>query len=461
MQTKPKPGGHQTPGRMPRINRLIRSVLGELVPAELSDPRLRAVDLVVIQDVQTSPDLRQAKVFVSVQGPDDKAREAALEGLEQAKRFLRREIGRRVKLRHTPELLFVCDDKSQASVRVQQILGEIAAEPTAREITLAEAVETLRSAERVLITTHPDPDGDAIGSALAIALTLSRMGKAVVCFNPDPVPERLSFLTGAESFVADLPEDVSFDLTVIVDCSDARMFGAEMPSGDRMGPVLVLDHHKTVGSVADLIHRDVEAASTGVIVYRLLCEMGVDLDLSVAEALYCSVLSDTGSFRYGNTNPEALQVAAALLECGVDPWHVASSLYESRPARQLELLALVLRTLKVSANGWSAALLVTDQMLQDSGCTSDMVDGFINYARALQGVEVGILMRLQTTGLRVSLRSRGAIDVSSIAAAMGGGGHHNAAGFTVRGTPEGVLRQLFDEVRRRCIAVGVPPAGTC
>lgn len=431
--------------RLSRINRMLQTTLGELLPALVHDPRVQAADLIAIQDVKTSPDLGYADVFVSIEGSDDVC-EDALTGLRKAGGFLRREVSRRIRLRRTPELRFVRDASRVRAARVSAILHELQRERAQpRPVELSDVAEMLAAAQRVLVTTHPDPDGDAIGSVVGLVLALRARGKDAVAYNPDPVPERLRFLRGAELFQRVLPK-APFALTIVLDCSDARMFPKKTPPRERLGQIVVIDHHKTVGELADFIYRDPTAASSGVLVFRLLKQMGVPLDLRMAEALYCSTLSDTGSFRYRNTNPECMRVAAELLEQGVDPWHIASNLYESQPPRQLELLAMVLPTLQLSPDGRTAALLVTDEMLQKTGCTVDMVDGFINYARALKDVEVGVLMRSQGTGLRVSLRSRGSVDVSEIASTFGGGGHRNAAGFTVSAAPEDVLPQIFEAV---------------
>ena len=166
----------------------------------------------------------------------------------------------------------------------------------------------------------------------------------------------------------------------------------------------------------------------------------------MAEALFCTVMSDTGSFRYQNTNPEAMQVSAVMLEQGVDTWRVASHLYEDHPANEVKLLGLVLGTLEVSDDSLCAALMVTPEMLRETGCGQDVVDGMINYARGVEGAQVAILMRPGDGQVRVSLRSRGAVDVARVAEQFGGGGHHNAAGFSRTGELSLVRQELFAAV---------------
>lgn len=439
--------------RMARVDRLLLATLAELVPRAIRDPRVSEVDLLVVSGVRTTPDLRHAKVYVSVVGEQDE-RHAAIEALQHARGYLRREIGKRVRLRNTPELRFALDDTAASATRVEQVLREVVSprDPRVgeqRRATAEEAHAALSDADRVLVTTHPDPDGDAIGSALAAAYGLQQLGKQVVLYNPDPVPTRCAFLRGSDRFVRELPEG-PFDATLIVDCSDDRMFPEGPPPREQLGRVVVLDHHKTIGEFGDLIHSDPSAAAAGVVVYRWLRLAAVEMDHECEEAIYCALMSDTGSFRYQNTNPEAMRVAAELLERGVDCWRVASQLYESRPRGELDLLVRVLQTLRTSPDGLSAALRVTPQMLEASGCTSDAVDGLINYARGLRGVEVAILLRVEQDRIRGSLRSRGQVDVSQIAERFGGGGHHNAAGFRSELEPDALLAQLFDVVAEHC-----------
>ncbi|MCB9555959.1 MAG: DHH family phosphoesterase [Deltaproteobacteria bacterium] len=315
------------------------------------------------------------------------------------------------------------------------------------DVSLGRAAAALRSGRRVLVTCHPNPDGDAVGSMLALWGALRDKGVDCVAYNPDPIPHSLHFLDGAQQIVRELPSE-AFDLTVVLDCSDARMFPHALPDRAFLGKVLVVDHHQTRGEVWDEIYADVNAASVGVLLYRLFRALKWwPQPLAVCEALYCSVLSDTGSFRYQNTDPEALKIAAELISNGVDPWRVASNLYETRPVRQLELLTRVLQTLVVSEDGHTAILTVTEEMLRETGCTADMVDGFVNYARALQGVQVALLFRQSADGIRVSMRSRGTVNVAQIAQGFGGGGHHNAAGFSVEDDDAQALqRALFDRV---------------
>ena len=306
-------------------------------------------------------------------------------------------------------------------------------------------LDALSAGKRFLVTSHPSPDGDAIACMVAAALALRGLGRKVTCFNPDPVPRRFRFLVGAELISSERPVG-RFDTTLLLDCSDSSLFeGGELPHEGRL---VVIDHHLTEGDLGDVVLRDPQAASAGVLLYRVLSAWGITMTSAIAEAIFCSIMSDTGSFRYQNANAEAMRIAAVLIDCGVDPWHVASHIYEARPRSELELLALVLQTLELSSDGRAACLTVTPQMLHVTGCPPAAVDGIINYARGVEGVEVAILFRPGPAGVRVSLRSRGNVDVSRIAERFGGGGHRNAAGCTVADELDRVRDGLFGEVGR-------------
>jgi bifunctional oligoribonuclease and PAP phosphatase NrnA len=308
-------------------------------------------------------------------------------------------------------------------------------------------VEALNAGKRFLVTSHPSPDGDAIACMVAAALALRSLGRKVTCYNPDPVPRRFRFLVGAELIGSERPVG-RFDTTLLLDCSDSALLASGKGGLPHQGRLVVIDHHLTEGDLGDVVLRDPTAAAAGVLLYRVLCALGVQLTPAIAEALFCSIMSDTGSFRYQNANSEALNIAAVLVDRGVDPWHVASHIYEDRPRSELELLALVLQTLQVSSDGRAACLTVTPEMLRATGCPPAAIDGIINYARGVEGVEVAILFRPGPAGVRVSLRSRGNVDVSQIAERFGGGGHRNAAGCMVADDLERVREGLFGEVGR-------------
>ncbi len=300
-----------------------------------------------------------------------------------------------------------------------------------------------REKDRFLIACHENPEGDAIGSELALALALRKMGKTVTVLNADPVPFNLKFLPGADSVVPE--EDGSrYDVAVIVDCGSYARTGRVEPQL-RKPPILVnIDHHRTNGGCGDYCLLDPEAAATGMLIYRILEAMGVEIDYEVAVNIYVAILTDTGSFHYSNSSPEAFYIAGDMIRRGIDPWAIAEQVYESQSADRLLLLGRVLGTLEIAAGGKVAAITTMKKDLADHSAGKDALEGFINYPRSILGVEVAVAFREEGEGeFRVSFRSKGRVDVSSIALAFGGGGHRNAAGCTVRGPFATVKRKVF------------------
>lgn len=318
--------------------------------------------------------------------------------------------------------------------------------PTTLELAdqIDQCLEVIENNQRFLVVAHASPDGDAIGSTLGMGLLLEALGKDVVFYNRDAVPYNFGFLSGSEKVVSEVAEDAEIDVTVILDCAEPDRIGEAFPAHGWGDTIVVVDHHKTWDQeFADVYVRDIGAAATGELVYRLVVAAGVKIDKAIAEALYCCVMTDTGSFRYSNTSRTTFRIAGELIDAGVEPWRMTSHIYESNPKERLELLAMVLDTLELSHCGQLAFLRIEDDMFSSTGTGPELTDGFINYARSIRGVEVATQLREDDANLwRVSFRSRGKVDVSELAAKFGGGGHHNAAGCKIEGTSEEIVAKL-------------------
>ena len=311
---------------------------------------------------------------------------------------------------------------------------------------LPRAVAALRSAKKVLLTMHRGPDGDALGSALALACTLRDLGREVTVYNPDELPYNFRFLSGAASVAKSLPADAAFDVTVATDAGSFDRLGPDVPKDGRRGVLLNLDHHVTTEPFGDVNYVDPHAASVGILAYKIIKELGAPLSRDAAECIYASILADTGCFRYSSTDPECLRIAAELLEAGVDPWEMTVRVYEQQPLARMRLLADVLSTLEV--HGKLATITITNAMVAKTGSEIDFTDGFINYARSVDGVEVAASFREPLNGgpWRVSFRSRGRVNVAAIAQKFGGGGHHNAAGCSIEGDEAAVRARIAEQI---------------
>jgi len=312
---------------------------------------------------------------------------------------------------------------------------------------LSAVCRVLKEKDRFLIACHENPEGDAIGSELALALALRRMGKAATVLNADPVPGNLLFLPGADTVVFE-DDGSKYEVAVVVDCGSPERTGRVGPELLKC-PVLVnIDHHRTNGDGGALALVDPDAAATGLLIHRLLDAMGYDIDLDVAVNIYVAVLTDTGSFRYGSSSPEAFAVAGEMVRRGVDPWEVAEKVYETRSENRLRLLGRVLDSLEVALGGKVASITTMLSDLAEFSSGKDALEGFINYPRSIAGVDVAVSFREERAGVfRVSFRSKGRVDVSAVASGFGGGGHRNAAGCTLPGTLPEVRRKVLEALR--------------
>ena len=308
-------------------------------------------------------------------------------------------------------------------------------------------IEALHSCKTVLISVHKSPDGDALGSQLALMLALEKMGKTVTAHNLDPVPEIYRFLPHQARITSGPVVAGRFDAMIVLDSDPPRtgLFTNDYPAAT----LINIDHHVTNPLAWPLTWLDASASATGEMIYKLVMQADLPIDRDMALCLYTAIFTDTGSFRYSNTTPECMRISATLLEAGADPWVVTENVYESYSFSRLKLLGCVLGDMERSADGRMAWVVVTHELFQRTGTTSEDTDNFVNYVRSVNGVEVAILFR-QTAPkqYKISLRSKGRVDISSLAQALGGGGHKNAAGSTLDGTLEDVKRKALDAVTK-------------
>jgi phosphoesterase RecJ-like protein len=271
------------------------------------------------------------------------------------------------------------------------------------------------------------------------------MGKDVVAYNRDRAPLEYEFLPGYETVVNEVDDSQVFDAGFVLDSGELKRAGSWIR--ERCQSLVNIDHHPYSEDFGDIYYLDTEACATGVLIYRLLQAARHPLSKDVATCIYTTILSDTGSFRYSNANPEAFQVAGEMVGLGVDPWSIASGLYESQEFMRLRLLAMSLPTLRLSECGLYASIAVSLDMYEQVDANAEATDRFINYPRSIRGVEVAIFFRqINEHTFKVGFRSKGNIDVGALARAMNGGGHHNAAGATVDGSLESVQGWVFDRV---------------
>jgi phosphoesterase RecJ-like protein len=289
---------------------------------------------------------------------------------------------------------------------------------------------------RFLILGHVDPDGDCVGSMLAVALFLTNRGKRVACFVPGEMPQVYRSLPGADFFVEpDFLSRFEHDVVFALDAPTTSRIADLVRPGD--GSVVVnIDHHPTNERYGTINIIDDGASATAVLVHRFLSEQAPEeIGAEIASCLYLGILMDTGGFRFKNTNAEALETAARLVESGANPYELAHDfIYMKKPAT-LRLLADVLASIELHAAGRIAVMIVSAAMVESSGGTLADTEGFVDYVASIDGVELGALLReIAPDETRVSLRSKDHHDVAALAERYRGGGHRNAAGLTFAGS---------------------------
>jgi len=312
-------------------------------------------------------------------------------------------------------------------------------------------VSSLERARNVLLITHVYPDGDALGSQIALGFILEGLGKRVVLFGEEKVSHLYDFLPGSDRIVTELPDPAGFDCAVALDCGDVLRLGGQRERMLSAHPFVVIDHHAGHKDFGDLRWVDAERSATGEMVFDLAAAIGAEISEDAAFCLYTAIVSDTGSFKYSSTSANTLRVAAELIGKGVQPAKVAGRLYDNFSISRLELLKDVLATLRLYGQNRLAMIHVTREMFENTGGVEEDTENFIDYPRSLQSVRVAAFLKEARDGrIAISMRSKGSEhDVAAVARSLGGGGHRNAAGCKLAGT-------VLEEARERLLALLLP-----
>jgi len=308
----------------------------------------------------------------------------------------------------------------------------------------------IAASRRVLITGHVMPDGDSIGSVLALKLALEGAGRHAAAAGPDPVPSLYRFLPGVREYrIAETIEE-KYDTFIALDCSVPHRMGEGFRKMIHESAVVVnIDHHLGAAGFGTHNHIDSRAAATGEIVFDLLEAMKAPLTAEIAICLYVAIVTDTGSFQYNSTTPETHRRIARIIEAGVPVAEVSSRLYEEKPLVSLRLLNAALDTLTLTGCGRVAWMTMTLETMNRIGATDEHAEGVVNYARSISGVELGLFFReIAPDRYKVSFRSKGKVDVNQVASLFGGGGHQRAAGCIVEGNMAGSVALVVGAARR-------------
>ena len=313
----------------------------------------------------------------------------------------------------------------------------------------SEIGRVLRENQRFAVMSHVRPDGDALGSQLALALSLKQLGKDVRVWNEDGMLQKYSFVARSELITKPpaAPEDV--DVAIALDTAIQNRLGIAFQAVRSARVWINIDHHPSNPGYGDLVYIDPTAPATGQILFELIKDQQLPLDSEIAENLYVAISTDTGSFQYPNTTARTFEIAAKLVRAGADVGRLSRELYENYPRRRIELLRELLRTIRFEGNGRIASFSLSSKTAKDLGVLPEDNEGLIDHLRAIQGVIVAVFFEeLAEDKVRVSMRSKDeAVDVCAICQKFGGGGHTLAAGARVKGTLEEVEKKVLEEIR--------------
>ncbi len=310
---------------------------------------------------------------------------------------------------------------------------------------LARIAEAIRAHQRFVLSSHARPDGDAIGSQLAMAFALRALGKEVHLVNADPAPPPLQAFPGVADIEIATTVEGDFDAAIIMECGDLGRTG--VAGFDRFF-VINIDHHPGNTEYGQVNWFDPAAAACGEMVFDLVLALGVPLSREIATHVYLAILTDTGSFHYSSISPRTFDICRQALEAGVDPVSVARNVYDSNNMGRLRLFGSVLGGMQVDESGRIAVVYLNHTIAREAGGTYEDTDGLINLPLTVKEIQAVIFFKeVQGDEYRVSLRSKGAIDIAAVAKAYGGGGHKNAAGCSATGPLESLRRAFVQKVR--------------
>ncbi|HNX90632.1 MAG TPA: bifunctional oligoribonuclease/PAP phosphatase NrnA [Candidatus Omnitrophota bacterium] len=312
------------------------------------------------------------------------------------------------------------------------------------------AIREIKRRDNFLITAHVDPEGDSIGSQLAMFYILKKLKKHVIMVDQDHVPESLKFLASASEIRTKFHGEIDPVTAVVLDCPVKERMGNVIDIFNRCEFVINIDHHISNRFFGDVNWVDSSSSSAGEMIYHLAKRMHIRFDKDTAEAVYAAIMTDTGMFNYENTKSDTHMVVADLIKTGVEPILMYKRLYECKSPDQLRLLGRVLSSLTIEECGLVSYISLTRATRKEMGLTNVPTDEFINFPRSVKGSEVAMFFNENATSentVNVSFRSNGNIDVNAIATKFGGGGHKKASGCLMKGAFEEVKKKILTEVK--------------
>jgi len=311
---------------------------------------------------------------------------------------------------------------------------------------LARIVEAVRARQRFVLSSHSRPDGDSIGSQLAMLYALQQMGKEAIAVNADPASPPLMAFPGVRDIRIAPSVDGNFEAAIIMECGDLKRTGV---SGLERYFVINIDHHPGNTGYGQINWFDASAAACAEMVYDVVRALGVPLTREIATHVYLAILTDTGSFHYSGISPRTFEICRECLEAGVDPVMVARNVYDSNNMGRLKLFGAVLGAMQIDQSGRIAIVYVDHEMARAAGGTYEDTEGLVNLPLTVKEIEAVVFFKQDKADqYRVSLRSKGEVDINAIAKEYGGGGHKNASGCTITGPIEELQKTIVEKIEK-------------
>ncbi len=435
-------------GRPARVGALIHEEVARLITRGLKDPR---IGFVSVMSVRMSTDLRYANIHVSLFG-EEKERKSSLIGLRNSAGWVRREVGKHLRMRVTPEIRFFEDDSLDKVYHLESVLETIHREQDEApmlHLGLSDLVADMRKTESFLVTSHVSPDGDAVGGLLGVAHFLRAMGKTVTCALHDPVPAVYRGLPGAKDIINCEAERPRFQALVIVDVASLARIGAVRDWLEPGQKVFVVDHHLAEYPDGTAGFIDSSYAAVGEIVVDLFETADIPLTMGAAHCAYVAQVTDTGGYRYVNTTARSHRIAAKLHETGLETAPICETVFSAMSRPKFDMLCHVLARAEFRADGAIAASYVSYQDLAAVGGEKEDTGGLINYLRNVDGVRVAVLFtQVDAHTTKASFRSVPEFNSAVFLAQFGGGGHAAAAGVTLDMSLAEAMPTVLDRLER-------------
>ena len=411
--------------RIGRVNEELMRVLSELIRT-VKDPRVEG--MISITHASVAPDFGSARVFVSVLGSEEKKKEC-IKGLKSASGYLRRELAKKMKLRHTPELTFVADSSITEGSHIMELIENVSREEEKKKsLTLSETAEFLKTRSDVLILTHRSPDGDTAGSAAALCMILRAIGKTAYILENEELSKRL--LRRVKGFYA--PKDFCPKSVITVDVADIKLI--QRNAGDYAENIdLAIDHHETHVSFSRREFNCEDSASCGEVVFDIAKELSVRFTKKLCEALYIALATDTGRFLYDSTTPDTHIKAAELISHGIDFAGINREFFTAKSRARIAVESEVLSEMRTYFGGKVSVISLSDAQIEKHKACLDDIESISSLARIAEGTLLGIYLHERDGKIKASLRSGSEVNSAEICRYFGGGGHSGAAGCMLDG----------------------------